>query len=148
MMNRYSLIEEIVDTMIEKIYLPVLKCKAYTHLHGCVLIITQLALERHLNVELARISAILHDLATYQENCPHRIHAKRSSELAKQILLDTNQFKEDEINCIVKMIAAHSQKDIIDDEMCELLKDADLLTTYYTTMKEEHQTRLHKLIKK
>ena len=146
-MNRYPFIEDIVYQKLSKIYIDTLKSNAYTHLHGCVIIISQLALERGLNVEYARIAAILHDIATYCENCQHRIHAKQSAIMAKSILKQTSLFDDEEITCITTMIERHSHKDVIDDEMCELLKDADMLTTYYTTLTYHDSERLQKLVK-
>jgi HD superfamily phosphodiesterase len=138
-MNRYLIIEEKVHQLLSKIYLEALKIHAYKHLHGCVMMITQLAIKRQLNVELARIAAILHDIATYSENCPHRIHAQKSAILAQSILEETTLFSESEIHTIVSMIEHHSQKDIVHDEMCELLKDADALTSYYDDLNEPHK---------
>ena len=56
-------------------------------------------------------------------------------------------FDDEEITCITTMIERHSHKDVIDDEMCELLKDADMLTTYYTTLTYHDSERLQKLVK-
>lgn len=144
-MNRYPFIETKVHELLSAIYLEPLKTHAYIHLHGCVQMITMLAIERHLNVELARIAAILHDISTYVENCSHTVHAIQSAAYAKKLLIQTSLFDEEEINCITTMITRHSLKDIVDDEMCELLKDADALTSYYTNL-EIHHERLYSLL--
>ena len=56
-------------------------------------------------------------------------HAKISSEMTHQLLLETDMDEED-IVIIVNAIAKHSNKDCIDDDYSELLKDADVLAQY------------------
>lgn len=146
-MDRYPLVEDIVHNILSKIYMESLKAYAYQHLHGCVIMITQLAMERSLNVEYARIAAILHDIATFKENCSHSVHAIESARIANELLSNMHLFDDDEIDCITHMIACHSHKDKIDDELSECLKDADVLTSFYSTLERKDSIRLEKLLK-
>ena len=145
-MERYMYIDEKVQQILSKIYLDSLKSYAYSHLYGCVMMITQLAIERNLNIELARIAALLHDIATFSENCGHKVHAQRSAIIASEILIESNLFSTEEIQCISTMIQCHSNKNQIHDEMCELLKDADILTSYYHNLINDGSKRLHELL--
>lgn len=85
-----------------------------------------LAQRRKLNVEIAELISILHDIYTILTGSYER-HAIRGSELARKILLDSKEFSDKEISIITEAIAHHSEKDIhTKDPYIELIKDADV----------------------
>ncbi len=97
----------------------------FVHLYGVSLTATWLAERRGLDVELAAVAGMLHDLATYAAG-DSADHARRSSQLASQLLEQSGLFSEEEIRTIARAIARHSDKAAIDEPMAELLKDADV----------------------
>ena len=130
-MDRLEYIRIQVDTIIEHIQDPMTRRLAYTHTYGVSNNAALLATLRHLDHELACISAMLHDLSIYAENHPHRTHAKRSAQLAKELLTSCGLFCEREIQQLTFAIANHSNKlEHGSDALSELLKDADTLEHY------------------
>ena len=109
-----------------------------------------LAKLKSLDLELAAIIGICHDLATYKFKSSFD-HANRSSMLAREILADSNLFNHDEIILITTAIKNHSFKDRIDDEYSELIKDADLLVQSLNEpnafFSKEKQHRLNNIFK-
>ncbi|HLD24516.1 MAG TPA: HD domain-containing protein [Patescibacteria group bacterium] len=96
------------------------------HHAGCVEIGRILAIKRNLNVELAEIMCVLHDVAAIQTGS-YKNHAKIGAEIAKKILEDTKEFTSGEIRTITGAIAHHSDKDVYSDKpYVELVKDADV----------------------
>lgn len=128
-MNRYEEIEDIVFKEIEKNCFGNNKKHGYRHLLGVSTLCLQLSYQFHLNPELCAIMGILHDFSVYKNNNRFN-HAFMSSQLAKQILEQTQLFVQDEINIVVKAIYNHSSKDRIDDEYSELLKLCDVMESY------------------
>lgn len=145
-MDRYELVASIVNEKLHRICNQALKEHAFVHLHNVVVMGTMLAMQRNINIEYVRIAAILHDIAVYLENCPHSVHAYRSSIAAARLLEETHLFTRDEINCIVHMIAQHSNKDQIDDLLCETLKDADILASGCLSLHPKEALRFDQLI--
>ena len=109
-----------------------------------------LAKLKNLDLELAAIIGICHDLATYRFKSSFD-HANRSSMLAREILTNSNLFNHDEIILITTAIKNHSFKDRIDDEYSELIKDADLIVQYLNepnvSFSKEKQRRLNNIFK-
>ena len=96
------------------------------HHAGCVQIGRILAQKRKLDVELAEIICVLHDIYAIVEGKYHN-HAKLGSKIAKKILLDSHDFSDSEIEIITEAIACHSDKQIYTDKpFIELVKDADV----------------------
>lgn len=102
---------------------------AYLHLYGVSQCAIMLAINQHIDHELCGIAGMLHDISIYQDD-KHKDHAVRSSEFARQLLLETDLFSEEEINIVVKMIACHSNKLSKDSVYDEVLKDSDVLQHY------------------
>lgn len=127
-MDRLESIREIVDHIISKIQDQTTRKFAYIHTYGVSQNCALLALRRHVDIELACIAGMLHDIAVYANNCPYSVHAKQSAILAKEILEKSDVFEPDEILIITNAIALHSNKMEKDGgKLSELLKDADVL---------------------
>lgn len=130
-LHRYLTIKDYVYSKYSGIYNEPLRIAAVAHTAQVDVCITQLALARNENIELAKIAAVFHDFAQYTENCAHDEHARLSSILASRYLLETKLFKTSEIDDIAFAIAQHSKKDMYDSPLAELLKDADVLARFF-----------------
>ncbi len=96
------------------------------HHAGCVQIGRILAQKRNLDVELAEVICVLHDIYAIVEG-KYKDHAKLGAELARKILEESKDFTTQEIDIITEAIAQHSDKDIYTDKpYVELAKDADV----------------------
>lgn len=82
-----------------------------------------------LDQEKAMVAAYFHDLAFYTTHY-HLDHAKRSATMAMDMLPKLTHYSADEIALITQAIARHSQKQMIADPFCELLKDSDVYAHY------------------
>ena len=98
----------------------------YIHLFGVSTFAAMLAMRRGLNVELAGVAGLLHDIATYTSGSSED-HARRSAEQARLILDDMAVFTAEEVDVMCTAIANHSDKSEVHDAFSELLKDADVL---------------------
>jgi len=96
------------------------------HSSGCCQVGRILAQKRTLNVELAEIACILHDIYVIV-NGIYEDHAKRGTEIARKMLFESGDFTAEEIDTIAEAIAHHSEKQIYTDKpYVELTKDADV----------------------
>jgi len=86
-----------------------------------------IAEKRGLDVELARMSGMLHDIHTLTEGYVSG-HAKHCVVIARDLLSDAGIVDEDELETICTAIANHSKKRRVDDVYSEVLKDADTLS--------------------
>lgn len=127
MMNRYQIIKDEALHLLEEKSHGFYKRRTLSHMFQVETICTILAKKRQLNIELAAICGLLHDLSIGID-CNDFAHAARSSTLAKQLMEDTNQFTSDEIKTVTHAIAHHSDKTAIDDDYSELIKDSDVLS--------------------
>lgn len=126
-MIRYQEVEKIVYQQLESNCFGNKKRQGYRHLFG----VSHLCLiySNNLDKELCAIIGLLHDYSIYRNNSSFN-HGPISSELAKQILIDTNLFSDEEIEIVRKAIYYHSNKGERHDEYCELLKMCDVLDKY------------------
>lgn len=131
-MQRYERIKDIVYTQYAKIYNQTIRIEAISHTSQVDAFVSLLASKRNLNIEICKIIAFLHDYAQYTQNCSHASHAQMGAQLADKILLNTNQFKQDEIEAICLAISNHSSKERKDSDLSECIKDADLLARYFS----------------
>ena len=96
------------------------------HHAGCVGVGRILAIKRNLDIEIAEIVCVLHDIYTIKTG-KYANHAKKGAIIAKTILMETKEFKNKEISIICEAIAEHSNKQIYSDKpYVELVKDADV----------------------
>lgn len=149
-MNRLEEVRKVVDKiLIEQLDLERRRC-GYVHLYGVADICSLLALKRGLDVELCAVAGMLHDIWTYKTGCSMD-HGKLGSIEARKVLNDISIFSEEEIDIICSSIFTHSNKQDIDNDYCELLKDADVLQHYlYNTslpIIETEKDRLNILFK-
>lgn len=85
-----------------------------------------LAQKRKLDIEIAEIICILHDINVIITG-KYEQHAKLGAEIAKKILNKSKRFSQREINLIIRAISQHSNKHIYSDNpYTELIKDADV----------------------
>lgn len=118
--------DRILDNMTNDI-----SCKlAYIHLYGASQMAALLAKKRKLDIELACIAAMLHDISQY-ETGQHNDHAKLSAIRAEEILRNSEAFSDEEITIITSAIAFHSDKQNKHGDYEELLKDCDVLAHYF-----------------
>ena len=126
-MNRYELVKESLFRLLENKSHGFYKRNAYAHLFQVSTICIILARHRQLNEELAAIIGLLHDMSIAID-CNHFAHASRSSMMARDLLKETGMMSDEEIAIIVNAIAKHSNKETIDDDYAELIKDADVIS--------------------
>lgn len=98
----------------------------YTHLLAVSQFASLLALKRGLDVEIACIAGLLHDVHSFLTGDAED-HAAKGAEEAREILNGLNSFSEKEITLICHAIFRHSSKDQVDGPLDELLKDADVI---------------------
>ena len=96
------------------------------HSSGCSQVGRILAQKRSLNVELAEVICVLHDVYVIVEGT-YKEHAKNGANFARKMLEDSGDFTQDEIDIITEAISHHSEKQIYTDKpYTELVKDADV----------------------
>lgn len=127
-MIRYAQLKDIFYDNIEKQCFGPYKQKAYFHSIQVCTWCQILAKKRGLNIELASIIGLFHDYSQFLTHHSYN-HALTSSEMTYQIIKNLD-FTQEEIKIITTAIRHHSNKDKIDDDYSELIKDADVLTQY------------------
>jgi putative nucleotidyltransferase with HDIG domain len=107
----------------------------YYHILQVSQLCTLIALKRGINAELATMAGALHDIASLRNHDiePYKVkgltsqnHAQLGSEIANEILEELNITTPDENLIICTAIHKHSDKNIIDSEFDEIIKDADV----------------------
>jgi HD superfamily phosphodiesterase len=101
------------------------------HAYGVSLLCRLLARKRRLDEELGAIIGYLHDIGRIRLNILTRDHAYRGSVEARAILEDLGVFDHEEIGIVVSAIEKHDDKERIDNDYDELIKDADSLERSY-----------------
>lgn len=97
------------------------------HSSGCVQFARVLAQKRNLNIEIAEVAAVLHDIYVIKTG-HYKNHAILGVPIAEKILKKISGFSDKEIKIITQSVAHHSEKDIYtDDPYIELIKDVDVL---------------------
>ncbi len=120
---------------------------AYTHTYSVAQNCSLLASRRSLDVELATVMGLLHDVYSYKTGV-RPLHALNGAEMIrvafKYDLYDL--FSDKEQLLIKSAIYHHSDKEHLHDEYDELLKDSDLLQHYLFNPSSCHlSNRLRKL---
>ncbi|MCD7951169.1 MAG: HD domain-containing protein [Erysipelotrichaceae bacterium] len=145
-MNRYENIKNIFYNQIEEHCHGIYKQRAYYHSLTVCSLCQKLALENNLDIELAGVIGLFHDIAQFVNYSTFN-HAARSSEMIQKYLDDYN---DEEKDIIISAIKHHSDKDKIHDIYDELLKDADVLAQYLSEpdiiLKEASKNRLKKYL--
>jgi len=89
-----------------------------------------LAMKRGLDIEIALIIGLLHDIHTLLADDSEN-HAELGSLKARDILSELEIVSDEELEVICTAIKNHSTKGEIHDEYSELAKDADVLNHYF-----------------
>ena len=122
--------------------------KAMAHLHGVSLAAVMIARKRGQNAELAAMAGLLHDLWAYKSGS-YDDHAHLGADYSRKILEKIDGVTSEETGTICSAIWHHSDKDVVDSPMDEVLKDADVL--HHTLddptkeVKEHEKARYEKL---
>ena len=125
-MNRIEQVRKTVDNILLNITDNEERRCAYIHLYGVSQSCALIAQKRKINVELAVITGMLHDISSYA-TMNSNDHAHKSSVMARDILKSLDLFNENEIELISVAIYNHSDKANVHNELDELLKDADVM---------------------
>lgn len=126
-MERIKAIQEYVDSMIMKLSSQEDRKAAYVHLYGVSEFCALLATKRGLDVELASIAGLLHDLYAYASDGIQE-HAHGGAIMAKEIMESLGLFSDEDIELVSHAIYLHSDKQQIDTPFDEVLKDGDVLS--------------------
>lgn len=126
---RLESVRVIIDDMLMKMNDVNERRCAYIHLYGVSQTATILAIKRGLNPEIAAIIGMFHDYYTYATG-KMELHAHNGAETVRLIIRDMGIFTKEEQKTILKAIFYHSDKEIINTEYDELIKDADALQRY------------------
>lgn len=149
-MNHFEQLKHIFYQNIEEKCHGIYKEKAYFHSLSVCTLCQKIASEKNLDIEIASIMGLFHDYSQFINHTSFN-HAKISSEMIHQLLLESDMSKK-EISMIINAIKNHSDKDRIDDEYSELLKDADVLAQYLAEpdmiLNDHSQKRLKKYLPK
>ena len=149
-MDRLEIVRENVDKILNNMTNLKKKRNGFIHLYGVCTFCTILARKRNLNVELASICGMLHDIHKYL-TLNSEEHAALGSIDARKILNELKCFNNEEIDLICTAIYHHSDKNAFHGPYEELLKDADVLQHYlYNTsdyIQSNETTRLYALLK-
>ncbi|MBU1032051.1 HD domain-containing protein [Patescibacteria group bacterium] len=98
----------------------------FMHASGCMQIGRLLAEKRNLDVDIASVICVLHDIYTIV-NGTYKNHGPLGAQLAEKILLEIGEFTDDEIKIITDAVYHHSEKEIYSKEpYVELVKDVDV----------------------
>jgi len=96
------------------------------HSSGCCQVGRILAQKRNLDIEIAEIVCILHDIYVIVEG-KYEEHGKRGAKIAKEMLEGSGEFSQEEIDLITEAVAHHSEKHVYTDKpYVELVKDVDV----------------------
>lgn len=125
-MNRIEKVREVVDEIILHMTDKEERRCAYLHLYGVSQACALLALKREVDVELATIAGMLHDIYSYANMNPLD-HAHKGAEMAREILDSLQIFSEEEKESICTAIYYHSDKAEVHNWLDEILKDADVM---------------------
>jgi len=124
--DRISHLEEVIDAYVQQKGGRRISF-VQEHLDEVAEYAAMIAEKRGLDVDLARMSGMLHDIHTLTEGYMTG-HALPGSQIARALLADTGIVDDDELEIICTAVANHSKKRRIDDAYSEVLKDADTLS--------------------
>lgn len=96
------------------------------HSSGCCQIARILAQKRRLDMEIAEVASLMHDIYVIVTG-KYKDHAKLGAPIAEKVLREIGGFSEKDIKTITSAIAHHSEKEIYTkDPYVELVKDVDV----------------------
>ena len=136
-MDRLERVRQVVDEIVRRQADLPYRRAAYIHLYGVSTLCALLALKRGLDVQLAQVAGMLHDLSTYQR-ADSTDHDRLSALEARRLLDELGLFTPHETETICQAILHHRAKGEVHAPLDELLKDADVLQHYlYNTGLEQ-----------
>jgi len=145
-MDQLEAVRQVVDDMLRHQPDDDERRCGFVHLYGVSAACALLALKRGLDPQVAALAGMLHDVWTYQAGVEDARHAEYSAVLAGQILAGHTDLAAADIQAITAAIARHSDKESVDGDLAELLKDADVLQHYlYTLVPAQSPHRLARL---
>lgn len=98
---------------------------ALMHAAGCMQIGRVLAQKRKLNVDIASVASMIHDIYVIVTG-KYKDHGKLGAPIAEKLLEEIGGFSDKEISTVKEAIAHHSEKEINSgNPYIELVKDVD-----------------------
>ncbi len=127
-MDRIGRVRGYVDGVFDHIEDDSEKRAAYVHSYGVSHCCALLAAKRGLNMELAAMIGLLHDVYFYKTGIM-AWHSQNGAEMVRVAFKNglIGLFSDEEQTIIQSAIFHHANKDIVHDEYDELLKDSDIL---------------------
>ena len=129
--TRLDMVRQRVDEMLLAIDDDNYRRAGYVHMYGSGFAAAIIALKRGHNTEyaeLANIAGILHDYISYENReLDNHDHAHLCEPIVRKLLIDLKIFADSEIEMICSAVYNHSDKDDIDSEFDEIVKDADVM---------------------
>jgi len=107
----------------------------YVHLYGVGMAAALIALKRGFDPELAEMAGILHDYISYQ-GFDTADHAHQCEPVARDLLNEIAITTSEETDIICSAVYNHSDKDKIDSDFDEIIKDADSMQHWLRNPKE------------
>ena len=128
MTNRVESVREYVNNIFDRIENAENKRVAYIHSYGVSQCCALLAVKRGLDLEMAIVIGLLHDVYSYKTGITD-LHSHNGAEMIRVAFKYslTDLFTENEQTIIKSAIYHHSDKDHVHDKYDELLKDSDIL---------------------
>ncbi len=123
-MDTIERLRRCLDEILLSVADPQERRSAYIHLYGVAQSCALIALKRGVNVELAIVAGLLHDICSYVK-MDTLDHARKSSVMAGEILAKLKIINDDEAKAVCEVIEHHSEKESAHSPLAEVLKDAD-----------------------
>lgn len=131
-LSRAEKIQRAITQMLQNSNLPDDKRESsivweHKHSASCCQVGRILAEKRNLDIGLAEIICVLHDVYVILEG-KYKDHAQKGAVIAKKLLEESGDFTPEEIGLITEGIAHHSEKEVYTgNPYVELAKDADVM---------------------
>lgn len=113
------------------------------HSYGVAYFCASAAYSKKLDVEIAFIIGLLHDIGRIIVDDYTKGHGLSGSIIAERFLIDSGLFDIEEIEIICSSISKHSKKNKIHNDYDEILKDADLIERLFFMhdKRENHEVK-------
>lgn len=131
-MNRIQAVQNYVNNIFQMITDKYnIRQEAYIHSYGVAQCCALIAQKRNLDVEIATVIGLLHDVYTYKTGVS-LLHSHNGAEMVRVAFKYklNNLFLEEEKTIIKSAIYHHSDKEHLHDVYDELIKDCDILQRY------------------
>lgn len=128
---------------------PMTVAQELAHAAGTARLAQLLAYKRNLDPEMGFIVGVLHDLGRIVTGVK-KDHGRVGMNLVREYLLETGDFSSEEIESLVDAVGNHSFKNQVGSPLEELIKDADVLDSFFSgrpSSKPSAQVRREKVLK-